>query len=445
MNIIFTIIVDLICDVVWVACPFMFLKFKKNTNYAKPLSIILISLYVLTGLYSRFNEAFYNNFILKALLSFGLLLLLYLLCFEDKISLKILVFVIYCATFVLVEVAGVAVSLLLNINYKEENAALFLIIIAVFIQYLVLLLFRNIYRRAVNKIKLSSNIFYFDTIIIAEFFAGLTISYMIYLNPNFSSIVLLDIRLCVLLGLTAISMIVADIALYRILIVNAQNFELKRDLETATYKSQLELEYYKNMQKNIEETNKLNHDMTNLVSSINALINTNKDSNIKEAQQMSEDLYRKLAETKTKQYCVNELVNLIIINKREKIQESNIEFTTNIDIPYEININNTDLCSIFTNIIDNAIDASIASSDQDKTFIVLNADYNDNTLSIKCSNYSDNKLNIVNNKLQTTKQGHKGIGVEILRSICKKYSGTCMTDYNDNIFTINLLLHTNTQ
>ena len=155
---------------------------------------------------------------------------------------------------------------------------------------------------------------------------------------------------------------------------------------------------------------------------------------------MLDEVKETLRQNKVRYYCENELVNLIVINKTEKIIENGIDFSVNLNIPNNINIKNFDLCRIFTNIIDNACDASLSATNRKDCFIVLSSKIEEDYIYITCENYYDTPLNINGDRFISSKEEHKGLGIEIIKEIAKAYSGNVKIKHCNNIFSVSIML-----
>lgn len=239
---------------------------------------------------------------------------------------------------------------------------------------------------------------------------------------------------------TIICMIICDIALYKVLLVNSENHDLKEALELSNLKNEPELEYYNKMKVSIAETRKMNHDISNMITVVKAMVNDNNDNNSERANAIIQDLTETLENNKIRKFCDNELVNIIMINKYDTIKANHIEFSSNLNVPNNINVKNTDLCRLFTNIIDNAIESCVSSNDKSKVFIILSSQIKDNNFVVKCINYCDHNITDNIDNLQSTKPNHKGLGIEILKNITESYSGDFTVSCEDNTFTTIALL-----
>lgn len=69
-------------------------------------------------------------------------------------------------------------------------------------------------------------------------------------------------------------------------------------------------------------------------------------------------------------FCANAIVNVVLREKFAMCQENNIPYTYKIQIPQEVGIADYHLCSVFSNLLDNAIEASLAVPESDRRISV---------------------------------------------------------------------------
>jgi sensor histidine kinase regulating citrate/malate metabolism len=81
------------------------------------------------------------------------------------------------------------------------------------------------------------------------------------------------------------------------------------------------------------------------------------DNNVSDAQKYIHKLTGNLNETVLEKYCDNYEVNVILSSYIKKAQQEQIEVTSEIHLPEDLKIDEFELCAIFANAIDNAINA----------------------------------------------------------------------------------------
>lgn len=426
---------------VYFALPGKVLTFKKDK---KRFTVFMLMLNLAETVFASFNPAF-NDTPIRTLLYFAQFAFYVFIAYEESLLLKATAYVMFLLSISLSEIIAIlfAIALGLDPGGTINNEVPIQIISFVFCAVLTYSIntFLSLIFNKIRKKHFTKNIWQFQIIVLSQFLMVVSVSYSIFLNSSLESIAIKNPGIALILALSLLISAIGDICLYRILITNSKNYELKKELEIIQTKNKLELEYYEKLKKNIAETRKMNHDFSNILTVIQSMINSsgspeNKQFALKTVQELKETL----AKNKVRNYCENEIVNLIVINKSEEIISEGIDFSANLNIPQNISVKNSDLCRIFTNLIDNAKEACMMSEEKDKCFIVLSSQIKDNYIYIISENYYDTVVKNNNGKLISSKENHKGLGVEIIKEIAKSYSGDFAYSYGDNVFTATISL-----
>ncbi len=435
------LIADLVCFLVWFSMPSRMLVFKKEKRW---IFFVAMGIHMTFAVVCRSNPILLTS-PLKTIILMAVLLIYLFLCYEETKAQKLIAFSLWTVTMTIADMMAVIVMSLLQISITKPISGLPVhlisgLIVAVFSYFLMFA--TSILYNKIRRKNVTNKMWQFHVVIMSQLMLLLTIGYISYKNDyTIESMLIRAPAYTVLLIITVVFAVLADIFLYKILLTNSQNYELKRELEIIQVKESLELEYYEKLKKSINETRRLNHDFSNAVMVIENIINSTEISeNKKLAADILEGIKDTLKKTKTKYYCENELVNLIILSKSEEIQNADIDFSANLNLPQNINVKNFDLCRIFTNILDNARDACMMSHKKDNAFIVLSSKLTADSLCITCENYYDTAINKSHNAFKSTKQNHRGLGIEVLKEIASNYNGYISVQAEDNIFTIKITL-----
>jgi len=101
-----------------------------------------------------------------------------------------------------------------------------------------------------------------------------------------------------------------------------------------------------------------------------------------------------------------------------------------------------DVCAIFCNAVDNAIEASKKVQNPAKRRILLKADHIKGAVAIKISNYFDGEVVRQGERLLTTKsdKDFHGIGISSIRYSARKYQGDVDISAQNNLFVMKILL-----
>lgn len=426
---------------VWFTFPGKVLTYKKDKKW---FTILMLALNLVEIIIESYYLAFNYNPI-RTVLYFIQYALYVLIAYKESLLSKTTAYIMFILSISLSETIAILFAIAFGVDlndniYNIMPVRIISVIFCAVLSYFFNAFFSYIYNKIRNK-RFSNKLWQFQVIVLSQFLMVVSVSYSIFPNGSLEIIALKNPSIAIVLVLSLIVSVFGDICLYRILITNSKNYELKKELEIMQTKNKLELEYYEKLKKNIAETRKMNHDFSNILTVIQSMINSsgspeNKQFALKTVQELKETL----AKNKVRNYCENEIVNLIVINKSEEIISEGIDFSANLNIPQNISVKNSDLCRIFTNLIDNAKEACMMSEEKDKCFIVLSSQIKDNYIYIISENYYDTVVKNNNGKLISSKENHKGLGVEIIKEIAKSYSGDFAYSYGDNVFTATISL-----
>lgn len=229
------------------------------------------------------------------------------------------------------------------------------------------------------------------------------------------------------------SMIVAfalSILLFVIMTDQANKEAAEQELFQVKYLTQLERQHHQQIMKRSEELSKIRHDYRNFLASFAVLL---KEERYTEAEEAVSHLAARVESTRDLQYCEVPIVNAILSEKETACRQQSIELAVDLQFPEETGVSPIDLCSIFSNILDNGIRACLHLPEKQSRTITITAGYLGDYLIIRCRNPSckpDEK---------NTPSG-SGYGMKILQDIADRYDGELTAIYRDGVFFTDLIL-----
>ncbi|CEO07919.1 two-component signal transduction sensor histidine kinase [[Clostridium] sordellii] len=199
----------------------------------------------------------------------------------------------------------------------------------------------------------------------------------------------------------------------------------------------LQYNYYLNMQHSQQKVRNLYHDMKNHMICIEKIYGENdyiKGIN----KQLNEFTYI---------YNTNNIILDIILNDKRNICENKkIELIADINFKECNFIDITDVCSIFSNIIDNAIEAcdKIENNKIEKKIRLKGTNVN-RLYVLKCENTKLNKINKKNELFMTDKKDKflHGVGIKSIKASVEKYNGNLELNDLGNKFLVNICIPLN--
>lgn len=178
------------------------------------------------------------------------------------------------------------------------------------------------------------------------------------------------------------------------------------------------------------------HDINNHIACVKGMIGSNEG----EAAKYIDEIEKKVGDYVSQITFGNSVIDTILYIKTAKAKELGIDINMTLDMDKNI-INPVDLCTIFSNALDNAIEAC-EEVEEGKRFVRLKAVQNEGILYIKIINSSlDRKKN--GDSYRTTKKDKKrhGIGLKSIQSAVDTYSGSMQIEHNNGVFELSILLN----
>lgn len=225
---------------------------------------------------------------------------------------------------------------------------------------------------------------------------------------------------------------IADIALFVTMIHSSQNEKLREELRMQEYQNSVNLEYYKNVEKNSVEARKIRHDLANMVQTAYEIMENGTDSDKESAKKMFAQLKAEVSDIKIERFCENPLVNAIASNKAAECRKNNIEFDFDLRVPETVGIEEVDICKAYVNIFDNAINA--AKAIDGKRYVKIKSFTSEDDGMLYISEENDVAPDYEDKKKART--GEHGYGLKILRDTAEKYGGRLVTDDKGDTFTV---------
>lgn len=199
---------------------------------------------------------------------------------------------------------------------------------------------------------------------------------------------------------------------------------LLSDYDALTRLHQLESEHYRNIENQRNELLTLENQFNKKLSVICEKILYD---DYALAKDLTEDLMEQISATKEYPFCPNSVINAVLTNKRHLCHQKNISFKAEISFQDCSSINKIHLCSVFSNLLDNAIHACETLPEVSPRSVTVSAKQHGDYLHIKVLNTSLPPVD------RAPSPGH-GYGQKILTDIASLYHGEFFTEFTDGIY-----------
>ena len=238
-----------------------------------------------------------------------------------------------------------------------------------------------------------------------------------------------------------ISALLLDLSiLFLVLQGNQKRYYEQKALENEYY-LQAELRYFQARQKDQEAVRRLRHDMKNHLFCIQDLLSRGEKQDL---AAYLEELNIRLSKNAGDLSLGNEIADAICWEKARLAEEKGIRITADGKISSKAEILPTDICTIFANALDNALEY-LENSGLANPWIHIGIQNQRNLLCLVFENpVTDNIVLPAEGKTTKNPQHHQGLGLSNIRQAVERYQGTLRTEIppeqNGKIFRLEVLL-----
>lgn len=202
----------------------------------------------------------------------------------------------------------------------------------------------------------------------------------------------------------------------------------------------LQKSYYEKLEQNQAEIRRFRHDMNNHLSTVRSLFDS---GNLKDAGDYLRELETQMT-VHTRVFCKNSIVNAVLNAKYNLAQEQGIDSFFHIDLDRLAGMDSVSLCSLFSNTLDNAIEASLRIPDPKERRMSVKARVTENGyFTCEVTNAKKNRILLDEKGQIQSDKGDltvHGFGLSNVREIVEKYDGTMDISYTEDIFTVTILI-----
>lgn len=210
----------------------------------------------------------------------------------------------------------------------------------------------------------------------------------------------------------------------------------ERDILASQFQhARIELDAMRRMQNN---TVIYRHDMRHHLSLIGGFVADGDLTKIKEYLATTESAIDALTPIR---YCENETVNLIISSFESKAKKIQVSLHTDVKLPDELEMNDTELCSLISNALENAILAASQVEEEKLRKVYFHAIINDDRLVISTENAYVGRIEMEGELPKSNKKeaGH-GFGIKSMVDIVERHGGLYSFETEGGVFILRLML-----
>lgn len=239
-----------------------------------------------------------------------------------------------------------------------------------------------------------------------------------------------------ILTVSALICIIADVAWLRELSRIADSARLKAENDLLGQQVKVQREYYEILSANYADMSMLRHDIANHIYTIRVLL---QDGKSEEAISYAERLEQSRAAKTILSTCKNSVVHSFLCHKLEEFSGKGIEAAFDVTLAPEVGIPDTDLIIALGNLLDNAAEACAAAQEHSTH---LEVSQKDGFIHIETEN-SCSAVSLP--KKRRIAYLNRGLGTSILQSLAAQYHGSYTSAYEGEKNHAVLVLQENLQ
>lgn len=194
-----------------------------------------------------------------------------------------------------------------------------------------------------------------------------------------------------------------------------------------------EHEYYAEVGRKYEETRKMRHDINNHLSALGILLTEGRTA---EAKAYLGEISEELALQKPPAATGRAVLDALLLSKARTAENDDIKLEISFESSFPESISDYDICGIFGNILDNAIEACEKCEDR---YIHLAVKKQLDMLCIFCENPYSGIISPDHVTSKSDKSSH-GFGIKRIEQLAKKHGGIVKISAENGIFSISVLI-----
>lgn len=214
--------------------------------------------------------------------------------------------------------------------------------------------------------------------------------------------------------------------------------------QTSQLQEQLErqVRHYKSYQKYTESYRVFKHDYYHMMRVVKSLINRNETNKAIEIIEHIEQSLRNDVEVH-QEYSNNVILDALLQDGANLCDENHISFSAYAHIPANLSLSELDLIRVFSNALNNAIEACCKVEPADHRFIKISSNTNGHWVTIVVENSFNGEIKIENEVLMTTKENasEHGLGIKILQQRLEDNGGILFIEIDYEVKTFRAIMH----
>lgn len=246
------------------------------------------------------------------------------------------------------------------------------------------------------------------------------------------------IMLCVMM----VGSLVVYFVVLKMLSETAENVRLTENARTTEQQLALEREHYHLINEHIEEAKRARHDLRHHLALLQSYLEED-DSEHRKLKEYISQYSNSLPSDTSFSLCKNYAVDAIVCFYIDQAQHIGIQTDIKLDLPEKIGVADSDLCIIFGNLLENAIEACNRQELSENRFLTVSAAIAGENVVITVDNSFDGEIEHKSGNFLSSKRTGNGIGTSSVKAVAERYNGITDFTYSEHTFHAAVMLKQN--
>lgn len=261
----------------------------------------------------------------------------------------------------------------------------------------------------------------------------------IYIVPKYKS-TLYTGRILAIYIVMSIVLLFLLVLFYTMFLLIASSLNRNAKLQQENYFLSMQQTRYKNLCSAIEETRHARHDLRHHFNLIYSMAEAN---DLKGIQEYLKEAGNQIPDLDMC-FCENRIIDSVIGYYCALAKRNDIPFRTKLVLPEKLPTDDIDLCLVFSNLLENALEASLKTAPEKRRILVEASVHAGCIVLIHVENAYSGEIKSRDGVFLSTKENRKnrknGIGIQSVRRICEKCGGASTFTYTEDVFTAQVML-----
>lgn len=219
--------------------------------------------------------------------------------------------------------------------------------------------------------------------------------------------------------------------------IHCMELHTRQELEAVQYVLQNQYQQYKQSRESIELINYKYHDLKHQIEFLR------REQDPKKREEFLSQMENEIKQYELQNKTGNSVLDTVLTGKSLYCNKHDITLTAVCDGALLEFMDTMDICSIFGNALDNAIECELKIKDKEKRLIHVSVSQQKNFVLIRVENYFEGGLTYEEEgTLATTKKEKEfhGYGIKSIKYTVNKYDGAVIIDTKDQWFDLKILI-----